>query len=741
MYGYFVFEVQPPDDPVRTVVIFCGTSNVLAGGVISAVKKHAEDKLSPERIIILGLESERARIEEIARNDQLLVMLPQHTRHVNPPPIHVGTIPRFGLNDADEIGDLSWKSIREAGLTSVFRRRNALLVAPSTHHFEKPSKRHCDRFIRTANALVDGAEITFIAACCIRFIPASVQHFYCDTGGISVLAFAIDSLRRRFDPQAIPATVNTFESYEGLKKFVFHDCDDSIVLISASTSGGLEADVCNREKRFRPGQLITIFSVGTRENGTHVLLDVSKREEIRESLGELRSYDNEGCPLCARGSISVPMTGDQFIPAKTETKQVLLARKDTPPWLHRVLESMAGRHMLRAFYRSPNSDHATNDVFIDLERAFSGDWNSAFLKRLDRFISQNVPAQVVRIIHLDDAASTVLADRIKQRLQEDGSHAALEVVAASAAAACASRENGACLVIAAAVASGQSLLSISQTLRSQQLNNAITYIIALTRGDIAANVQKIETDVRMHEFANDFGFAAAERIYLPVVGRFAECSWNEELKIIKEWANTEEGDLQTSLEARIKLLGDAQGPTVRGLSDKLFWPNAAETPLELRRNFAFFSKATPTDVSQGDVYFTIVAILHFLRTNGPRPELRQTEYERRVLSPLCFDRFNDGVIQASLLRGAVRPELDFSDSPNESALMLSVLQSILRVPDTPKGEASREFVLALALGKLVLSKPDMLTLFKEFGESSGDLLLRRMWQHVGTACIGVETNA
>lgn len=736
MYGYFTFEVQPPDESIRTMVLFCATSAPSADAVIAAVRKYGENALSPDRIVLVGIDSERSPIENIAQDERLRDALGTHIRQVASPLIHVALIPRSGLDDDYQIDGLKWKVVRAAGLTTIFRRRNALLIAPPTHHFEKPSSRHCDRFIRTANALVDGAEITFIAACCLRFIPPSVQHFYCDTGAISVVAFAIDSLRRRFDHQIIPATVDTFESYDGLKSFVFRHCDESIVLISASTSGGLESEICSTEKRFRPGQIITIFSVRARNNGTHSLLELSEREEVRESVGDLKSYEHAECPLCVRGSIAVPMMGDQFIPVRSETKRVLPMKKHSPSWLPRILESMAGRNILRAFYRSPNSAHATNDVFIDLERAFSEKWDSDFLKRLDRLILQNVPAHVTRIIHLDDPASMSLANTIKTRLNENGLDTNPEVVPAGKTGELESLNRGACLVVAAAVASGQSLLAVSRSLRSLQSNRAITYLVALTRTDLAKHIEKIENDVRMGEFSKDYGYSVVEQLYLPIVGRFARSSWDEELGILQEWANTAEGELQVCLEARIEILRAAQSAVTRGLSDDLFWPTKRSVKMALSPGFVFFPKSTPKEVFQGDVYFTVVSVLHHLRTDGPKPELRQTEYERRVLSPLCFDRFNDGVIQASFLRGAVRPELDYSDSPDDSELMTTVLRSILSAGGTPKGEASREFMLALVLGRMVLVNRNLVALHAEFSATTDDVLVRRMWEHIAKTTIG-----
>lgn len=734
MYGYFAFEVRPQDTPNRWLVIFCATSDPQADAVNAVIRRYGEQVVSPDRIILLGMKSERGRLAEIATDEQLKDLLPAHTRYVDPPAILAATIPREGLTDDRDVAGTAWRQVRLAGLAAIFKQRNALLVAPPTHHFSKPSTRHCDRFIRAANALVDGAEITFIAACCLGYVPDTVRHFYCDTGGISVVAFAIDSLRRRFDHAVGAATVNTFESYGGLKKFVFRESESSIVLVSASTSGGLEEEICRREQRFRPEQIVTLFSVGAARQGSNVLLNLEEDGELRQSLGDFRSYEHAECPLCEQGSIAVPMMGDQFIPARSYTRSVLVVRTDAPAWLGRFLEACAGREWLRAYYRSPNTLHAAQSVFVDLERAFTEDpGNSPLVQRVDRLVLQSVPAATRRLLHLDDPASERLARRIAAQIAANhpGGNP-VEICSANGADGLTPLQQGASVVVAAAVASGQSLLAVSQTLRNLQTNGAISYVIALTRMATVADQEKLERDLRMGELPSDYAFGVAERIHLPLVGRNAGCSWGDELQLLQEWANTADGPLRGALEARIEILRGAQGAAQRGFARRLFWPSVQDQELTLRHGFVYLPRGiAAAQTSQGDVYFVMASVLHHLRCgNGAKSSLRQTEYERRVLSPLCFDRFNDGVVQAAILRAVAPPELDYSASPEESQRMTAVLRSIFGAAAADKGEASREFLLAMALGRLVLTRADIQSLHAEFGTGQGDLISEAMWKYI-----------
>jgi hypothetical protein len=734
MYGYFTFEVQAKNSPNRNLVIFCATSDPRPEDVIAVIRKHGESALAPDRIILLGMESEQEAITRIATGAELAEYLPDHTRHVAPPTIQVILIPRNGLASDQVISGMPWRELANAGLGSIFKARQALLIAPATHHFAKPSTRHCDRFIRAANALVDGAEITFIAAMCLRFVPSTIRHFYCDTGGISVVAFAIDSLRRRFDHDASAATVNTFESYGGLKTFVFRECESSMVLVSASTSGGLEKDICDRQPRFRPDQIVTLFSIGPHRHDSPIILDLEEDPVLRASLGDFTSHEHAICPLCDSGSLAVPMMGDQFIPVRSETGTVMLTRNDAPKWLPQFLTMMCCQESLRTFYRSPNTDHATNNVFVDLERQLAN-WNPRhrFCRRIRRLVLQTVPAALRRIIHLDDPASKLLADGIVKLLNGlDKKTSHIQLVSAKELDQQKPKHGGASLVVAAAVASGQSLLAVSQALRSLQTNGAITYLVALTRMSTVADLEKLEADLRMGEHPTDFGFSVVERIHLPLVGRKAGCAWDDELELLQDWSNVSTGAIRTALENRILILRTARGDAGRGLANHLFWPSKESRELTLRHGFVFFQRSTIAGLpSQGDVYFAIAAVLHHLRFgNGPKSTLRQSEYERRVLSPLCFDRFNDGVIQAALLRAAIRPELDYSASVDESQRMGRVLRSVFGAASTEKGEASREFLLALALGRLRLVRDDIKLLHDEFAHAEQEPISKLMWQEI-----------
>jgi len=102
-----------------------------------------------------------------------------------------------------------------------------------------------------------------------------------------------------------------------------------------------------------------------------------------------------------------------------------------------------------------------------------------------------------------------------------------------------------------------------------------------------------------------------------------------------------------------------------------------------------------------------------------------------VLSPRCFDRFNDGVIQASILRAAHPAELDYSIDEKLSRDMWHVLDTIFSANSTQAGEAALEFLLALAMKRLKLETKDLETLKKKYGAAMPHPIARALWAMTG----------
>lgn len=79
-----------------------------------------------------------------------------------------------------------------------------------------------------------------------------------------------------------------------------------------------------------------------------------------------------------------------------------------------------------------------------------------------------------------------------------------------------------------------------------------------------------------------------------------------------------------------------------------------------------------------------------------------TIYHTTLISPANFDRYNDGVIQASLLRAAKPVEMDYRVDEIFSRQMTDVLSSVLTNWNNAQGEAALEFLMALWTERMCL---------------------------------------
>ena len=291
------------------------------------------------------------------------------------------------------------------------------------------------------------------------------------------------------------------------------------------------------------------------------------------------------------------------------------------------------------------------------------------------------------------------------------------------------------LVVASALATGRQLLGVAQTLRYTQVLGAINYSIGLIR----CNDRSTLRDVRSHLTYGDagpeeHGFHAIDQFFVPTKRSKNENAWQRELKILTDL----EADVPQFLSERVSELEQAASSDIRGLSDNLFLPSVTGMKLQLRPGFAFWDfDYAELVVSQGDVFATMAFILHSLREGGrSNRSLGQFDHVRRILSPRCFERFNDGVIQAALLRAAYPSELDYTVSDQVSEEMNDVLSTLFAQRDSEVGEASLEFLSAVATGQLRLKSTYLRGLHEEFSKASDNELWQFYWGQVNSQILG-----
>ncbi len=137
-------------------------------------------------------------------------------------------------------------------------------------------------------------------------------------------------------------------------------------------------------------------------------------------------------------------------------------------------------------------------------------------------------------------------------------------------------------------------------------------------------------------------------------------------------------------------------------------------PLLLRNDFAMWDTSyDPSEDHSASVLLTMASILQNARESkefeDTNDRLNSDTLQQVVLDPENFARFNDGIIQAALLRAAHPQELDYSSDRETSRHMKEILKNIFLSFDRDQGEASYEMAHALRSKKLRICNED----FKE----------------------------
>jgi hypothetical protein len=733
MHGYYVFEVavKKAEQVERCLVMFSSVAKPDSEELGEAIEEYCDDKPPPDTIVVLGPATIEAELLQATSGGKFAERIRSVTRYHNAPHVEVRCFDWKG-----DIAGLTYAAdIRRVGMTDIFRNRGAMLETPPTHHYGKPSRKHSRQFLRIGNAMVSGAEIDFIAFCCLPAIPKNVRHFYCDTGAIAPIAYALNTLRSEADPQIGRATVDSFGSYDGAKDFQFRNMAEAIVLISATTSEGLAkylADECTVSR----SRIVTVFHLGEEKFEGTLVCDLKQDDTHNpDGFDQFPSYPPDDCPLCNDDdSTLIRIEGDQFLTGETTIEEVSLVAADAAH-LQTFFKRTAGNGLVRAYY-SVEGSPATSEVFFDLEAMFADEKLldiDDFQKQYEWIIDQQTPASLKRIITLDDPASQKFAVLIKQRIRKlVGNVQIVKVSDIRANLEGHIETEGATMVVASAVASGRTLLSVSQILRKIQPNELITYIVGLARLPRDKELNRIRTNVTYGQNNRKYGFHLIDSVNLPLYGPRNQTSWDSEKELWTEvLRKCDDKDARDHIKSRLEQLRQAGASNNRGMDKGLFWPTFSGNPLALRPGFAFYTFETPSSVSQADVFFAVLAVLHSLRLKAKTSQsLRQHEHVRHVISPRNFERFNDGIIQAAFLRAAHAAELDYSASRSLSDDMAQILDSIFEQRMRETGEAAPEFILALAMRTLRLDHAAVKLLADKHASAMNDPISKQLWQMV-----------
>lgn len=684
---------------VDVLVAFCSTAELDVRALADAVEEEIARALAPDELLILvrstSFESGLTAIGTSTQGKALIERLAGRSR------IDIVAYDAIGhesrretLSASGPVSGVELAEILRRGATAIFKRRGGFVEASKSYHFANPSGAHTDRFIRLSNVLVRQAEIAFLAVAVMAKLPIDACQVYIDTPALYAVVSAINEQLRTLQPDRAHLVADNFSSYFGFDNHRFTDPSQAVALISASSSGRLGRKLVER-KGFDPHRIVHVLYLGPKPAGPNVAVDLG-RAEVSNPDGfstERRTFDASDCALCREDSIPITLKGDQFDIAGPQHPPLVIKKTDAPKNLMTTMGRLVGTGALRVSLDQRQFD-------VDPAALLRSD---AYLKRLDYLLRRQVPANVEAVV-LVDAWSRDIVDRAAKLIGPLPAPVERTDVPGMAAER-ATPFKGAILVVASVAGSGRLLLDVSRDLRNVAPESPIVYLVGFAKTHDQARRQVFSRSLVQTDKAVSHVVEYAEEVLLPA--NPPSNAWLDELAFLQRNRQTWPASAATFLSERLQRLRKTSEP----LTTDLFLPDGKGAALPLREGFVFWPANLPKkDIhNQADVYFTIASVLQQLRTadaDKREQAIRTNWMQQTILSPENLGRFNDGIIQASLLRAARPAELDFRDDADASRDAARMIRRIVESSDWPRGEAAAEFLLAIGTGRLKLCPHD-----------------------------------
>lgn len=690
MSNCFAFRFCESNENKRQSLVIFFSSFVSPDSVVKILKADIEENLTPLNVYILAVGADAEEFDgfnQVTFLDEFVSFVGDATEKLKFLRITtVGSIE--DVTSCQCVAEELKQRILNAGMIEIFKKRKGLITSSSSYHFVKPSGDHCDKFIRASNLLTSGEEVAFLAISLLPHIKQGIKRIYVDTSSISYLISTAILMSGKFSIK--PPLIESFESYAAFNQnFDFIENDDSLILVSATTSGSLVKKILDKTS-FNTRQILTLF-YSKLLDGQAGIFDISYA--IPEGITSLKATD---CIFCHRGSNQIRIVGDQFLPETPKHELLVIKKTDFDKERGQFFKNFATREVLNWNRSSGCQADYPEHFFIDVAKVLSNPPES-FSAALEKKIRKHVSRDVKTIIHLNDSGSEAFAAKLKAILGDDVP--LIDWLKLTEVDETALKDSASVIVIAGAITSGRKLLEASRKLRGIHKSASITYLIGFSKLPTTDTFVQLEKDLELggHELV------VLVKCPMPRIKEHTKTAWDWELEKLNQCSdplsNPQSNLLPQTLFARIEKIGAKDSD-----SNQLFLHSPVGGILKLRPTFAFWSGLgiNTDNATQADVYWTIQSVLHDLRIRSDERGLAST-YHTTLISPACFDRYNDGVIQASILRAAKPTELNYTVDVDFSRRMTDVVLAVLNSWNSHQGEAALEFLIAIWTGRMQLA--------------------------------------
>lgn len=762
-FNYTVVNEQEIEATISCTVIFCYQSRIFSEDISKEIKEFYQSNYQTDQIVVIGGEYLKQQMIDIFidHQDDTFIGIPRRNEIFLNENLFLLTYDEFGKLDLFhncELSETFYKKFRHEGSQNIFIKRGGLIVTHGTHHFVFPSGKHCDKFLRTGNILLNGSEISFLAFCLLEHLKPNFDRIFCDTSSINSVAYALLDLKRKFNPN-YDYPIESFGSYDGLYKNPKSYTPKDFLIISASTSANIISYILLHHEMIDRENIAVLYFLGKQKDyltvKDKVICNLTKSDNNLEGIEYYPTYQEKDCLFCRSGSYPVQVSGDVFLLEKPHINRIVLSVRDPQNNLSSFVQQFKSIKTEQSILKTNYKENSKNkyEVYVSYDEIIQDVIDnrarfSQYQRKLDNFINQYIPSNTKYIVHLDDSGSRKLAEYITSSISKNYKDDKVPVNTSILDLSPIKNQDGSLIVVGSCISNGKNLLYLSRALR--KFNNLrLIYFVGLVRTPSLEHLNFLKSNLCQGMYgATTNSFVSVEILHCN--GESKNNSWQEEIDFISELIThlNNTGDrseeLLSYLTDRKNYLKSSSSEISKGLSNKLFYPQIIKDKhkeLKIRKGFAFFKFTGFTnDVAQSDIYFTISNIVNSLRfTEDKSKNLIQSTYVRNLIDPGNFNRFNDGIIQASILRSASPEEMFYSMDSNLSEDMYSILETIVKYRNNDQGEALLEFMYALAIRKLTLKEIHLEKLLDIIDSNCDVLLVRAFSEYIRKVIIDKET--
>jgi len=748
------FDYRENKKSISSTVIFCDNTIINEAALVSDIGLFYESHPQTDKVIVIGgayLKNLLLKVF-VEDMDKTFIRIPKKQETSFSTNLFLYTFDNkgkltcvYGIDS--DITPNFWNSYLNEGLQNIFIQRGGLVETEGTHHYVFPSGKHCDKFLRTGNILLYSCEIYFIAYTLLKhFDTQKHNQIYCDTSSINSIALALSDLKNRFGNARVSIPVESFSSYNGLYNNEIEYKNNALLLISASTSGNILNYISKKHTQISKNNILVLFYLDISNSYTdikdNVICNLTFSETNLNGIKPYYSYQQNDCKLCKTGSFPVEVSGDVFLLEKPKINSILIGIKDADEGLSKFVAQFKSenkqRSILKANYKEKSLPTNKYDIYIDYSEILKGIKEGRFTtykRKLDAYINQFVPSNLKYIIHLNDESSSELADYIFDKICSNYKENFVPIKISQDDLTKNLRHDdlGSVLVVGSCISNGKNLLYLSRALRNYEKLRVI-YFIGISRMSNNDTYTTLKSNLKQGNYGPETStYVEVQKIFCTNISK--NNNWQQEIEFLNKMIDLLKSFGEdyiksiTFFNARKNELLTSFSKDIKGLSNNLFYPKLYEglcDVMAIRNNFAFFNFNSYVDhVTQSDIYFTFNNVINSLRNSKTADKsLTQTSFVRNLLSPNNFNRYNDGIIQASILRSAFPGELSYAVDFGLSLEMKNILETIIKYQDNEQGEAILEFLYSLAIGKMSLREEHLVDVLNNLQNNQENEILK-----------------